>query len=115
MGDPGSLRDGQQAGASYGRLPQARDTVSAPSSITGVEPNGESRGAPWRTLIVAPGVMGAKEGSQRGREVTDSGAHRRPLAAAGITDLGGVGRPECGFLGCGVVSRTGATVLVQAS
>lgn len=117
MGEPGSLRDGQQAGDSYGRLPQARDTFLAPSSITGVEPSEESRGAPRRTLIVAPSVMGAMEGSKQGREVTDSGAHPRPLAAAGRTDLGGVGRPECEgvFRRWGVVTRTEATVLVQAS
>lgn len=47
----GSLRDGQQAGGSYGRWPQAQDTFLAPSRITGVEPNGESRGASRRTLL----------------------------------------------------------------
>lgn len=54
---------GNKQGDSYGRLPQARDTFLAPSSITGVEPNGESRGAPQRALIVVPSVMGATEDS----------------------------------------------------
>lgn len=49
-----------------------------------------SRGGLRRTLTFTPSVVGTMEGSEQRRSVTYSGAHRRPLVAAGRTDLEGV-------------------------
>lgn len=49
-----------------------------------------SRGGLRRTLTSIPSVVETMESSEQRRRVTYSGAHRRPLVAAGRTDLEGV-------------------------